>query len=138
MASSKLVHVGLAVSDVEQALRFWRDALGLEVVADMGDYMDLSDGHHNFRIFQHQGRPRPPHVSGLESYLHLGVQVPDLRAAVNRCTALGFPIAWEAVDDPRPISPGELPTRSFKVEDPDGIVVDVTASEDQWPGINLK
>jgi hypothetical protein len=27
---------------------------------------------------------------------------------------------------------------AFKVEDPDGITVDVTASDDQWPGQGLR
>jgi hypothetical protein len=30
------------------------------------------------------------------------------------------------------------PDESFKVEDPDGIVVDVTASDDQWPGVQAR
>ena len=137
MAGTALVHVGVCVSDLERALRFWRDALGLRVAATMADCYDLTDGYHNFRVFQHRGPARPPHVSGLESYLHLGVKVDDLADAMRRCTELGFAITWDGVDDPKPYDPGSPPARSFKVEDPDGIVVDVTASGDQWPGVTL-
>ena len=33
---------------------------------------------------------------------------------------------------------GRIEEGAFKVEDPDGISVDVTASDDQWPGTALK
>ena len=35
-------------------------------------------------------------------------------------------------------TPGDtLPSESFKVSDPDGIAVDVSARRDQWPSIEL-
>ena len=135
MPGATLVHVGVCASDLERSTRFWRDALGLRVASTMDDCYDLTDGYHNFRIFQHRGPERPPHVSGLLAYLHIGVKVDDLAAAIRRCSELGCPIAFEGVDDPRPYDPGSPPARSFKVEDPDGIVVDVTVSEAQWPGV---
>ena len=136
--NSLLVHVGVRASDLAASLRFWRDALGLSVIAEMEGNTDLSDGYHNFRVFQHRGESRPPHVSGMLDYLHIGVRVPDLRAAIARCEALGFRIFWDGVDVGKPYDPNAPPARSFKVEDPDGIVVDVTASDDQWPGVAVK
>jgi catechol 2,3-dioxygenase-like lactoylglutathione lyase family enzyme len=136
MNSSTLVHVGICATSLEASIRFWRDALGLEVVAEAPGCVDLSDGLHNFRLFPHQGPERPPHVSGLASYLHIGVCVPDLAEAVRRCEALGFPVIWDGVDAGRPPVPGRLPSGSFKVADPDGIVVDITESDDQWPGVD--
>ena len=32
----------------------------------------------------------------------------------------------------------ELPSVAFKVEDPDGIVVDITEQDDQWPGVDIQ
>jgi catechol 2,3-dioxygenase-like lactoylglutathione lyase family enzyme len=135
MEGTTLVHVGIAATDLERSVRFWRDALGLRVAATMEDCCDLTDGYHNFRLFQHRGPARPPHVTGLLAYLHLGVKVDDLSTALDRCAALGVPIVCDDVDIGRPYDPANPPTRSFKVEDPDGIVVDVTASDDQWPGV---
>jgi catechol 2,3-dioxygenase-like lactoylglutathione lyase family enzyme len=132
-----LVHVGVRATDLERAVRFWRDALGLRVAATMEGCYDLTDGYHNFRVFQHRGPPRPPHVAGLLDYLHVGVRVPDLAEAACRCTELGFRIVWDDVAGGRPYDPATPPSQSFKVEDPDGIVVDVTASDDQWPGVGL-
>ena len=130
-----LVHVGVRATDLAQTIRFWRDALGLSVVSERENCYDLSDGFHNFRVFQHSGPARPPHIGGLLAYLHLGVRVPDLKEAALRCQQLGFEIIWEGLDGSKPYQAGQLPSEAFKVEDPDGIVVDVTELDDQWPGV---
>jgi catechol 2,3-dioxygenase-like lactoylglutathione lyase family enzyme len=137
MTSPILVHIGICATDLDASLRFWRDALGLEVVQETPGCVDLSDGFHNFRLFPHQGPERAPHVSGLASYLHIGVRVPDLAEAVHRCESLGFPIIWDGVAAGHAPIPGQLPSESFKAADPDGIVVDVTASDEQWPGVQF-
>jgi len=135
MMSGILVHIGVRASNLEETVRFWRDALGLKVFSQMDGCYDLTDGYHNFRVFQHRGPARSPHVGGMLDYLHIGVHVPDLRGAAQRCEALGFQIIWDGVDGGKPYAPSSPPSKSFKVEDPDGIVVDVTASDDQWPGV---
>jgi catechol 2,3-dioxygenase-like lactoylglutathione lyase family enzyme len=132
-----LAHVGVRATDLERTIRFWRDALGLRVASTMDGCYDLTDGLHNFRVFQYRGAARRPHVSGLADYLHVGVVVDDLAAAAQRCTVLGFQIIWDGVDGGHPYDPNDPPSQSFKVEDPDGIVVDVTRSRDQWPGVGL-
>lgn len=135
MAGTTLVHVGVRATDLERTIRFWRDALGLRVVGAGDGLYDLTDGTHNFRIFQHSGAGRPPHVSHLLDYLHIGVVVEDLQATAERCSALGFPPVYAGVDTDRPYDPAYPPVDAFKVEDPDGIVVDVAARRSQWPGV---
>ena len=103
----------------------------------MQDGFDLTDGHHNFRLFQHDGPDRPPHVSGMLDYLHIGCRVPNLSQTAMRCEELGFEIIWDGVDGGQKYDPASPPTESFKVEDPDGIVVDITSREEQWPGGKL-
>ncbi|MCZ6676358.1 MAG: VOC family protein [Candidatus Poribacteria bacterium] len=136
--SGTLVHVGVRTTNLEQSIRFWRDALGLKLASQMDGCYDLTDGYHNFRVFQHNGPSRPSHVGGMLDYLHIGVRVPDLQEAAQRCDALGFQIIWDGVDGGKAYDPSSPPSESFKVEDPDGIVVDVTASDDQWPGVQLR
>ena len=131
---STLVHVGVRATDLEETIRFWRDALGLKVFSTMDGCYDLTDGYHNFRVFQHNGPERPPHVGGMLDYLHIGVRVPDLQEAAERCEANGFTIISDGVGGKAP-DPNSPPDESFKVEDPDGIVVDVTADDGQWPGV---
>jgi len=135
--SSTLVHIGVRATNLESTLRFWRDALDLSVVGETATSCDLTDGRHNFRIFQHGGAARPDHVSGLLDYLHIGVQVPDLATSARRFQDLGFDIIWDGVDAGKPYDPATPPSESFKVEDPDGIVVDVSGRPDQWPGVTI-
>lgn len=134
---SELVHIGVRASNLERTLQFWRDALNLQVVAEHEKHSDLTDGYHNFRVFQHGGPERPPHVSGVLDYLHIGVRVPNLAEAAERFQSMGFEIIWDGIDGGKPYDPATPPAESFKVEDPDGIVVDVSASPDQWPGVKL-
>ncbi|MEZ4507004.1 MAG: VOC family protein [Thermomicrobiales bacterium] len=61
-------------------------------------------------------------------YLHIGVLVDDLATAAERLQGLGFEIIWDVVDGGKPYDPSNPPTESFKVADPDGIVVDVSAN----------
>jgi len=135
--STTLVHVGVRASDLEKTIRFWRDGLGLPVFSTQENCYDLSDGYHNFRVFQHDGPPRPAHVRGMLDYLHIGVLVPDLKAAAQRLLDMGYEIFSDGLTGKIPLGTDNLSEGAFKVEDPDGITVDVTSSNDQWPGAQL-
>ena len=136
--STVLVHIGVRATDLEKTIRFWRDGLGLPVVSTHESCYDLSDGHHNFRVFQHNGPDRPAHVSGMLDYLHIGVRVPDLAATGRRLLDMGYEIFSDGLGGKEPVDVHDIREGAFKVEDPDGITVDVTASDDQWPGAVLK
>lgn len=136
--STVLVHIGVRATDLEKTIRFWRDGLGLPVVSTHESCYDLSDGHHNFRVFQHNGPARPSHVSGMLDYLHIGVRVPDLEETGRRLLDMGYEIFSDGLGGKEPIDVHNISEGAFKVEDPDGITVDVTASDDQWPGAVLK
>ena len=136
--STTLVHIGVRASDLETAIRFWRDGLGLPVFSQMENCYDLSDGYHNFRGFQHSGPARPAHVSGMLDYLHIGVQVDDLEGPARRLSDMGYEIFSDGLSGKIPVLPDHISEGAFKVEDPDGITVDVTSNGDQWPGAVLK
>ena len=136
--STTLVHVGVRASDLEATIRFWRDGLGLPVFSQQENCYDLSDGFHNFRVFQHNGPARPAHVSGMLDYLHIGIGVPDLEVAAQRLLDMGYEIFSDGLSGKTPLSPDNLSEGAFKVEDPDGITIDVTSSDDQWPGAQLE
>ena len=136
--STTLVHVGVRASDLEATIRFWRDGLGLPVFSQQENCYDLSDGFHNFRVFQHNGPARPAHVSGMLDYLHIGIRVPDLEVAAQRLLDMGYEIFSDGLSGKTPLSPDNLIESAFKVEDPDGITIDVTSSDDQWPGAQLE
>ena len=136
--SSTRVHIGVRATDIDKTIRFWRDGLGLQVAARQGTCFDLTDGLHNFRVFQHSGPERPGHVSGMLDYLHIGVRVADLEEAARRLRDMGFEIFSDGLSGKSPLDPDNLRQGAFKVEDPDGITVDVTSSTDQWPGVELE
>ena len=136
--SAVLVHIGVRATDLAKTIRFWRDGLGLPVVSTQENCFDLSDGHNNFRVFQHNGPERPEHVSGMLDYLHIGVRVPDLEAAGQRLLDMGYEIFSDGLGGKEVVDPTNITEGAFKVEDPDGITVDVTARSDQWPGADLQ
>ena len=135
MSSTKLVHIGVRCTDLQQSIKFWRDALGLEISQQANNCFDLTDGYHNFRVFQHQGPERPSHVSGMLDYLHIGIRVADLEEAAQRLLDMGYEIYSDGLGGKVPLDVHSLEEGAFKVEDPDGITVDVTASDNQWPGV---
>lgn len=135
--SSKLVHIGVRASNLKKSIVFWRDALGLEVANQTDSCCDLTDGYHNFRVFQHNGDLRPSHVGGMLDYLHIGVRVPDLKTAAERCQELGFQIFSDGLGGKQVLDSDNLQEEAFKVEDPDGITVDITETKTQWPGVEL-
>ena len=136
--SAVLVHIGVRATDLAKTIRFWRDGLGLPVVATQENCFDLSDGHHNFRVFQHDGPERPEHVSGMLDYLHIGIRVADLEASGQRLLDMGYEIFSDGLGGKEVVDPTNITEGAFKVEDPDGITVDVTARSDQWPGADLQ
>ena len=64
-------HVHLKVSDIDRALAFYRDVLGFEVTARIGDeaaFVSAGGYHHHVGLNtweSHGGHPPPPHTTGL-------------------------------------------------------------------------
>jgi len=59
--------------------------------------------------------------------VHVGVRATDLQATIR---------FWrDGLGGKIPVDIHNIRAGAFKVEDPDGITVDVTASHDQWPGV---
>ncbi|MGF1596872.1 MAG: VOC family protein [Acidimicrobiales bacterium] len=108
-----LHHPHLMASDVEATVDFWRRCFGAEVVADetmagsRNVFLDVGGGRLNLY-------DQPPNHRGPVN--HLGVNVTDLEATVERLGAAG----WE----PGPIK-GDDMLRYVMVEGPDGLLVEV-------------
>ena len=68
--------------------------------------------------------------------MHFGVMVEDLEAAWQRCRQWGAE-ASKTVKERIDLDRRRLPDRAFKIEDPDGNVVDVTADKGEWRGVKL-
>jgi catechol 2,3-dioxygenase len=76
-------HVHLKVSDIDRALGFYRDVLGFEVFARMGDqaaFVSAGGYHHHLGLNTWEskgGSPPPPGTTGL---YHVAIRYPDRQA----------------------------------------------------------
>src|SRR3954454_15603729 len=88
-------HVPLKMSDIDRALAFWRDVLGFDVMARMGDqaaFISAGGYHHHIGLNTWESKdagPAPRNTTGL---YHVAVRYPDratLADAVRRVLAAG-------------------------------------------------
>jgi catechol 2,3-dioxygenase-like lactoylglutathione lyase family enzyme len=137
-------HVGVGVSDMERALRFWRDALGLEL-AGRGtvewEHLDRLTGVDGTVIewaelhipgggvveLQQYHRPAgtavPPGGDGDGGRSHLSLLVHDIEGLFDRLRAARAPARSEAVVEiPRGAYAG---AKAAYVHDPDGFAVEL-------------
>lgn len=134
MSGTVLVrHLALRVHDVAQTRRFYEEGLGLRFVGyrPSGESLDLSDGQVNLTVLPYTGPPRQPLEESYE-FIHLGFWVEDLAAVYERLVALGAAVVREDVKERREFAGDALPVGSFKVLDPDGNVLDISARADEW------
>ena len=94
----KIEHIGIATPKLDDALKFWRDALGLEVthtevVEDQGVRVAmLPAGETRIELLEPTGESSPvakfleKRGAGIH---HIAVRVPDIRAALARLKTEG-------------------------------------------------
>jgi catechol 2,3-dioxygenase-like lactoylglutathione lyase family enzyme len=120
--SKDSIDLGIVVRDGEAALRFYRDTLGLEHIADTpsgnnGTMHRLMCGTSLIKVIEY---PSPPDaanpiggIPAASGYRYWTISVQDLDATTERCRSAGYTVAVE----PREIRPG---VRISMIEDPDG------------------
>lgn len=134
-----LRHLALRCRDLVRSRQFYETAIGWKFVGyrPSGDSLDLTDGTNNITLLSHAAnRPRTQLEEGTE-FIHFGVIVDDLEACWRRCRETGAEISKGDVKDRTAADPDQPPRRSFKVLDPDGNVIDVTADRQEWRGVTL-
>jgi catechol 2,3-dioxygenase-like lactoylglutathione lyase family enzyme len=139
-----MTHIGLGVADMEASLRFYHDALGLEVYIDrIADHDYLRDvtqvNNTNARIaycrvpdslvaielIEHRGVDRRPVQSRLSDpgNVHVGVNVDDIDKAHARLLELGY---TSVSPNPVDITAGPFAgLRTCFIRDPDGFLVEL-------------
>lgn len=90
-------HVHLRVSEIESAVRFYRDGIGLDVMmrAPGAVFMAAGGYHHHLgaNIWGSRGAPPPPADSvGLRWFTLI---TPDAAQIEARLNALGYPVSWQ-------------------------------------------
>ncbi len=94
----RIGHVHLKVADLDRALAFWRDVIGLEVQQRMGNqavFLSADGYHHHIALntWESAGGSAPPF--GTTGLYHVALLYPDragLAAALKRLVEAGWPL----------------------------------------------
>jgi catechol 2,3-dioxygenase len=129
---ARIGHVHLKVSDLERALRFWRDTIGLEEQQRMGDravFLSAGGYHHHVALNTWEsagGQPPPPGTTGLYHVALLYPDRPSLARALRRVLDAG--IELEGASD-------HGVSEALYLRDPDGNGVELYRDRDraEWP-----
>jgi len=125
-------HVHLKVADIDRSLAFWRDVLGFEEQARMGDqaaFISAGGYHHHIGLNTWEskgGAPPPPGTTGL---YHVAVRYPDrktLAGALRRVLDAGIPL--QGASD-------HGVSEAIYLRDPDGNGVELYRDRphEEWP-----
>jgi catechol 2,3-dioxygenase len=91
-------HVHLKVADLDRALAFWRDVIGMEVQQRMGDqaaFLSAGGYHHHIALNTWESAGGPPPPRGTTGLYHVALLYPDrpsLAAALLRVLQAGVPL----------------------------------------------
>lgn len=135
----KLGHVHLKVRDLDRALAFYRDLLGLKITERLGDamvFLTFGDAHHDVALQAHGPDSPAPHPRGVGLY-HTAFEVgteDELRAYAEKLRAAGIPFT--------PVDHGI--SHALYCDDPDGNGVEIyrdTRTEQNspaWSGLSSR
>ena len=104
IAGCGMHHVAVQTRDWETSLSFYRDVLGMEVVAEFGSperkiaLLDAGDGSHLELFAPTVESPAPGAESPNDPVTHFALAVTDARAATERVRAAGCEITVEPKD----------------------------------------
>ncbi|MGH8872754.1 MAG: VOC family protein [Acidimicrobiia bacterium] len=113
----KLSNVMLRVSDIEDAVAFWRDRVGLELSMSAGEFAFLAAGESQLALNQ------PPVFEPQASDTELVFEVDDVMSVYTEMKERGVPFEV----DPRPVtSDGERSLLAAHFRDPDGHLASIT------------
>ncbi len=134
-----LRHLAIRCRDMERSRSFYQQAFGWTFIGyrPSRQGLDFSDGVNNITLIQQPAEMQRPALEEGNEYIHFGVIVDDLVACWRRCVEWGAEISKGDVKDRTSIDRDAVPQRSFKVLDPDGNVIDVTADPQEWRGVTL-
>ena len=124
-------HVHLKVSDLERAIRFYRDVLGFELQQRMGEdaaFLSAGGYHHHIGLNTWQskgGSPPPPGTTGL---FHVAIRLPDrpaLARTLKRVLDAGIPVG----------ASDHGVSEAIYFDDPDGNGIEIYRDrpKEDWP-----
>lgn len=120
----KMLHTCIRVTNLEESLRFYKEALGLVEIRrkDFPEhkftlvYLSSEIGEHEIELTYNYDREKPYEIG--DGYSHIAIGVDELEASRQKQITLGY-----EVTELKGL-PGE-PSRYYFVTDPDGYKVEV-------------
>lgn len=127
----KIGHAHLTVSDLENALKFYRDLLGFEVTTRFGDsavFLSAGGYHHHIALNTWAGKGAKPAPAGHTGLYHFAILYPnrkELANAVKRLVEAKYPL--EGASD-------HGVSEAVYLRDPDnnGVELYVDRPKEQW------
>jgi catechol 2,3-dioxygenase len=132
VAGIRIGHVHLKVADLDRALAFWRDLIGLEVQQRMGAqaaFLSADGYHHHIALNTWESAGGSPPPMGSTGLYHVALLYPDrqtLARALKRLVEAGYPL--EGASD-------HGVSEAIYLRDPDGNGVELYRDRDraEWP-----
>lgn len=144
---TRLGHIHLHVSRLERAERFYRTALGLDLVFRFGPGALFFSGggyHHHVGANIWAGRDAPPPPSDAVQLLHYSFVLPspeEVASLARRLSEAGVPVqslaqlgpdVLQSVALEAPAGPGRVPEKGFVTRDEDGHAIAVVNAADRF------
>ncbi len=128
----RIGHVHLKVADIERALRFWRDVIGLEEQARYGNqavFLSAGGYHHHIALNTWESLGGSPPAPGTTGLYHVALLYPSRKAlavALKRVVEAGVPL--EGASD-------HGVSEAVYLRDPDGNGVELyrDRAREEWP-----
>ena len=131
-AQTRIGHVHLKVSDLDRALKFYRDLLGFELITMYGDqaaFISAGGYHHHIGLNTWQSKGAPPASPQGVGLFHTAILYPtrkDLAAILDRLRQHRYPLTGAS---------DHGVSEALYLDDPDGNGVELywDKPRDQWP-----
>ncbi len=131
-AQTRIGHVHLKVADLERALGFWRDVIGLSVTQRMGDqavFLSAGGYHHHIALNTWESLGGSPPARGTTGLFHVALLFPsrlELARVLQRLLAAG--VTLDGASD-------HGVSEALYLRDPDGNGVELYRDRDaaEWP-----
>lgn len=131
-AETKIGHVHLKVSDIERALKFYRDIHGFEVMQWYGSsavFLSAGGYHHHIGLNTWYSKGAPPAPVRASGLFHTAILYPtrkDLAAVVKRLFDAAYPLTGAS---------DHGVSQAIYLDDPDGNGVELywDRPKEQWP-----
>ena len=131
-AQTRIGHVHLKVSNLDRALKFYRDLLGFEVTQILGDqaaFLSARGYHHHIGLNTWNSKDGPPASKNSPGLYHTAILYPeekDLAKILKRIVAAEYPISGAA---------DHGVSKAIYLDDPDGNGVELywDRPKEEWP-----